>query len=433
MAEPTIAYLLKGYPRLSELFIASEISRLEEAGVALRLFVLKQPDEQTRHAVIDRINARPEYLSSVTSVSGTPLLAWLVSNVPTFLPALARVARRRPVGLARALAAAARQSARARPSAWSLPRKKLAKELLQAVEVADRLLADPRIRHLHAHFAHSTTTVAWLSSLITGLPFSFTGHAKDIYETSLNPGGLLRRKLVAARFAVTCTEANLRHLEALAPDAVVHVVYHGLNADLEKLLVSAPEKSARNGRLELLAVGRVVGKKGFDVLVEACGALREMTVPFAATIIGEEGESSGAIRHSIDVLGLGGQVTLAGPLTQAGLLEHYRRATAFCLPCRLLASGDRDGIPNVLVEAMACGVPVVTTGVSGIPELVEHEVNGLLVPPDDAAALTEAILRLHHDPELAARLGRAGQATVRERFDGRELGRRLAELFQEAA
>ncbi|MBM2821280.1 MAG: colanic acid biosynthesis glycosyltransferase WcaL [Thermoleophilia bacterium] len=433
MAEPTIAYLLKGYPRLSELFIASEISRLEQAGVPLRLFVLKHPDEQTRHAVVDRIDVRPEYLLSTASVSGTPFLAWLRSNLPPFLPALARVARRRPVGLSRALAAAVAQSVRARPSAWSAPRKKLAKELLQAVELADRLLADPRIRHLHAHFAHSTTTVAWLSSLITGLPFSFTGHAKDIYETALNPGGLLRRKLLAARFAVTCTEANLHHLKAFAPDAVVHLVYHGLNADLERLLASAPENPSRNGRLELLAVGRLVEKKGFDVLVEACRALRDRTVPFVATIVGEEGESSEAIRRSLAIHDLGGHVALPGPMAQAGLLEHYRRATAFCLPCRLVASGDRDGIPNVLVEAMACGVPVVTTGVSGIPELVENEVNGLLVPPDDAAALTEAILRLHHDPELAARLGRAGQVTVRERFDGSELGRRLAELFQVAA
>ena len=156
MAEPTIAYLLKGYPRLSELFITSEISRLEQAGVALRLFVLRHPDEQTRHAVVDRINARPEYLPPVTSVSGTPFLAWLRSNLPTFLPALGRVARRRPRGLVRAFAAAGAQSVRARRSAWSLPRKKLGKELLQAVEVADMLLADPQIRHLHAHFAHST-------------------------------------------------------------------------------------------------------------------------------------------------------------------------------------------------------------------------------------------------------------------------------------
>ena len=121
---------------------------------------------------------------------------------------------------------------------------------------------------------------------------------------------------------------------------------------------------------------------------------------------------------------------LAGPLGQTALLAEYRRATVFCLPCRVAADGDRDGIPNVLVEAMACGLPVVTTGVSGIPELVVDGVNGLLVPSEDPQALAEAIARLHRDPALAERLGRAAQAAVRERFDGERLAGRLALLFQ---
>jgi glycosyltransferase involved in cell wall biosynthesis len=124
-------------------------------------------------------------------------------------------------------------------------------------------------------------------------------------------------------------------------------------------------------------------------------------------------------------------VRLPGPMGQAELSREYRRASVFCLPCRVLP-GDRDGLPNVLVEAMASGVPVVTTGVSGIPELVSHGANGLLVDPNDPEALAEALLRLHEDRELAARLARAGQATVRERFDGDELVRELAELFREA-
>ena len=135
-----------------------------------------------------------------------------------------------------------------------------------------RLAEAPDIRHLHAHFAHGTTTVTWLCSAIPGRPFSFTGHAKDIYSPSLNPAGLLRRKLLAARFSVTCTEANVRHLKTIAPEAVVHRVYHGLNADFARLMgeergAQAPGANGSNGHrrgaVRLLGVGRLVPKKGF--------------------------------------------------------------------------------------------------------------------------------------------------------------------------
>jgi hypothetical protein len=223
----TVAYVLKGWPRISELFIASEIYRLEQAGLPLRLYVIKPPDESQTHPVVERITAPTEYLPATTSLSATTLVAWLRENLRPFLPALRRTARRRPAGLTRATALALAQSVRARKGRFAWPRKLYVKELLQAVALADRLAGAPEVRHLHAHFAHGTTTVTWLCSAITGLPFSFTGHAKDIYSPSLNPAGLLRRKLLAARFAVTCTEANARHLKAIAPEAVVHRLYHG--------------------------------------------------------------------------------------------------------------------------------------------------------------------------------------------------------------
>jgi glycosyltransferase involved in cell wall biosynthesis len=293
------------------------------------------------------------------------------------------------------------------------------------------VLDAPDVRHLHAHFAHGATTVTWLAATIAGLPFSFTGHAKDIYSESLNPRGQLRRKLLAARFAVTCTEANLRHLTRIAPEAQVHRLYHGLNDDFARLLSTAPEAAA-NGKLAVLGVGRLVPKKGFDTLVEACGLLDADDVPFSARIVGEDGEHADELRRRIARLRLDGRVELAGPTGQAGLLDEYSRASAFCLPCRVLDNGDRDGIPNVLVEAMACGVPVVTTPVSGIPELVRDGENGLLVPPDDPEALAAAILRLRDDPALRRRLGEQGRATVRARFDGDRLAGELVALFREA-
>jgi glycosyltransferase involved in cell wall biosynthesis len=428
-ATGSVAYLLKGYPRMSEIFIASEIERLERAGLSVRLYVIKQPDERARHPVVERIRARPSYLPAVDSVSGTSLARWLRGNLRPFVPSIVTVARRRPAGLARATAAALAQAARARESCRAWPRKVYVKELLQAVALAERLLAAPDVRHLHAHFAHGCTTVAWLASMITGLPFSFTGHAKDIYAERLNPAGLLRRKLLAARFAVTCTEANRRHLRRIAPEADVHRVYHGLNSDFSLLLDSSAPARSPNGRLRLLGVGRLVEKKGFDVLVDACAQLEARGIEVEAAIVGEDGDHGAVVRRRIAERGLAGRVVLAGPKSQAELLDEYRRADALCLPCRIVDGGDRDGIPNVLVEAMACGLPSVSTAISGIPELIEHERNGLLVPPDDPRAIASALARIHTDRELAGRVARAARATVGERFDGDRLAGRLLELF----
>ena len=189
--------------------------------------------------------------------------------------------------------------------------------------------------------------------------------------------------------------------------------------------------AAANGTLRVLGVGRLVAKKGFDVMVEACGVLERRGVPFEALIVGQDDKHGDAVRQRIADLGLQRQVALPGPMSQAELLHEYRRAHALCMPCRVLPA-DRDGIPNVLVEAMAAGAPVVATAVSGIPELVEDDVNGLLVDPEQPEALADALVRLHEDPALAARLRAAGRETVRERFDGERLARDLAGLFERA-
>ena len=425
-----------GFPRLSETFIASELLRVERSGVPVRLFVVKPVEGRergvrVRSAVIDAIRARPRYLPDTSSLT-LPLHRWRPRHLRAFVPALRRVARRRPLGLARATRIGIGLSLRNRRTRLSGPRKVNVKELLQAIALADELLGAPDVGHLHAHFAHGTTTVTWLAAEIAGLPFSFTGHARDIYSPDLNPHGLLERKLRAARFAVTCTEANVRHLRSIAPGASVHLVYHGLSADFERLVREAPARAAANGRLRVLGVGRLVAKKGFDLLVEACAELARRGVGFDALIVGQDDKHGDAVRRAIARHGLEDHVWLPGPMGPDELSEEYRRASVFCLPCRVL-DDDRDGIPNVLVEAMATGVPVVTTGISGIPELVSHERNGLLVAPEDPSALADALMRLHSDRELAVRLARAGTETVRERFDGDAMGRRLAALFREHA
>ena len=427
----SIGYVLKGYPRLSELFIASEIRRLERLGVPLRVYVIKRSDESIRHAIIDEIEARPEYLPAAGSVSSIALWRWLAEYFGGFAPSLRRVLRRRPLGVMRAAALAAVQAIRARRR--HRPRKVYVKEFLQAAALADRLLDARDVTHLHAHFCHGATTVTWLASVMTGLPFSFTAHAKDLYCASLNPAGLLPRKIAAASFVVTCTEANRRHLQRLANGTPVHRVYHGLNAEIARFLHSGIDaRGPHNGPLRVLGVGRLVRKKGFDVLVEALALLGGRGIRWRATIVGEDGEASADLKRRIAAHSLGDRICLAGPLSQFALYHEYRRADILCLPCRVDEDGDRDGIPNVLVEAMACGVPTVTTSVSGIPEVVDDGVTGLIVPVDDPAATADAIERLGRDPALARRITANAAARVRERFDGDRLAADLARLFRAA-
>lgn len=432
MPEHAVAYVLKGYPRLSEVFIASEIYRLERLGIPIRLYVLKPPEEPEHHPVVDRIAARPRYLPDASSLREQPFVPWLRQNLPAFAPALRHTVRRRPLGVLRAAAAAGVQSVRARRTRWSAPRKLYAKEFLRATALADALLEEPEVRHVHAHFAHGTTTVTWLAAMITGLPFSFTGHAKDVWSASLNPAGLLRRKLLDAEFAITCTEANRRHLAEIAPEAAVHRIYHGLNADFSALVAATNGRPAQPGaKLRLLAVGRLVPKKGFDVLLQACALLVEDGLDVELELVGEDGEQGAALRELVTRLSLGGRVHFRGPCTQAQLFDAYRRASVFCAPSRVARDGDRDGIPNVLAEAMACGTPVVAAAVSGIPELVEDGVSGLLVPPEDPRAVADAVAALARDPDFARRIGSTARTAVRQRFDGDRLASELAQLFRE--
>jgi glycosyltransferase involved in cell wall biosynthesis len=428
--DAAVGYVLTGWPRRSELFIASEIHRMEQLGVRLRLYVLTPHDEPDHHPVVDRIRAQPRHLPGTAKLGRQGLVRWLRENAGPFLPALRRTARRHPLGLLRAAAAAGAQAVRARDG--RRPRTIYVKDLLLAVGLADEIHRDGDVRHLHAHFAHRTTTVTWLAAMISSLPFSFTGHAKDIYRGSLNPAGLLARKMCAATFVATCTGANEQHLRDVAPAAPVHLVYHGLNADFAALLAEPAAPVARPERFTVIGVGRLVPKKGFDVLVDAVADLRERGLDVDLVIAGEDGDDADRVRARIAEHGLTGHVEMAGPLTQAELLHRYRSSTVFALACRVVADGDRDGIPNVLVEAMAAGLPVVSTTVSGIPELVRDGENGLLVAPDDPAALAEALLGLAKDPAERDRLAAAGAATVAARFDGDRLARRMADLLDGA-
>lgn len=429
-ADGEIGYVLKSYPRMSETFIANEIYLLEQLGLKLRLFSILDRRDPQRHAVVDAIRAPVEYLPQVTPLNEAPFLAWLSRNGPKFFGSHWRLFKARPVNYARTTLAALRLAFWRRPASWRRPETSFIKEFLQAGAIAQAVLAAGTIRHLHAHFCHSATTVAMFVSRLCGLPFSFTAHAKDIYVQALNPGDLLQTKLRRAKFAVTCVRANQEHLASLGVKKTpIYNIYHGL--DTRQF---AP-RAAHDGSAEdpatpvALSVGRLVEKKGFPVLIEACRLLKERGYKFRCQIVGAPGPCERQVASLIHELELENIVALRPAVTQEELREIYRQATLFVLPCQITDNNDRDGIPNVLVEAMASELPVVSTNISGIPELIEHGVNGLLAPQKDARALADAIAKLLDAPALRRELGVAAREKVRRLFDSESNILALHRLF----
>jgi glycosyltransferase involved in cell wall biosynthesis len=426
LAEGEIGYVLKSYPRMSETFIANEIYLLEKLGLKLRLFSILELTDPQRHAVVDATRAPVDYLPQVTSLYEEPFLAWLRRNAPKFFSSHWRLLKARPVSYAITLLAALRLAFKHRQAHWR-PETGFVKEFLQAGHIAQRVLATGTIRHLHAHFCHSATTVAMFASRLCGLPFSFTAHAKDIYVRTLNPGDLLQTKLRCAKFAVTCVKANQERLASLGmKETPIYNIYHGLDTRRFTPRADAPEEPAIP---MLLSVGRLVEKKGFPVLIEACRLLNDRGYQFRCQIIGGPGPCAQQVASLIQEMALGDTVALLPALKQEELWQVYQQATLFVLPCQIAENNDRDGIPNVLVEAMASGLPVVSTNISGIPELIEHGVDGLLTPQKDARALADAVARLLDAPALRRELGGAARNKVCRSFDAESNILALHRLF----
>ncbi|HEY8461757.1 MAG TPA: glycosyltransferase family 4 protein [Blastocatellia bacterium] len=411
---------------MSETFIANEIYLLEQLGLKLRLFSILDRRDPQRHAVVDAIRAPVHYLPQVTPLDEAPFPVWLSRNSPKFFGGHWRLLKSRPINYARTMLEALRLAFKHGKAPWR-PETGFIKEFLQAGDIAHRVLAAGSIRHLHSHFCHSATTVAMFASRLCGLPFSFTAHAKDIYVEALNPGDLLRTKLRRAKFAVTCVKANQEHLASLGVKKTpIYNIYHGLDTRLFAPRDGAAEEPATP---VALSVGRMVDKKGFPVLIEACRLLKERGYRFRCRIIGGPGPCERRVVSLIRELELEDIVTLEPPVTQEELREVYRQATLFVLPCQISDNNDRDGIPNVLVEAMASELPVVSTNISGIPELIEHGVNGLLTPQKDASALADAVAKLLDAPALRRDLGVAAREKVRRLFDAESNILALHRLF----
>ena len=425
-AEGRIGYILKGFPRRSEAFITNEISLLEQMGLRLHLFSAFQGDKAGAGPHARPLMSPLTHLPEDNERTDSEFLPWLTANLPRYLSSHIQMIRTAPGRYLRAAFEAWRLSLRCRSGFFSWPKKVFCKDFLRAGFIAKSVVEAGDIRHLHAHFCHGSTTMALFASMLTGLPFSFTAHAKDIYLPKLNPGDLLQIKLRRAKFVVTCTRANHQYLEEACPEgAPVHTIYHGV--DTARF---TPVQRQTQAIPVILSVGRFVEKKGFPFLVEACRILKEHGLMFRCRIVGEPDEQTELVQNLISRYGLEETISIEPGVSQEELRSVYQTATVFVLPCHIVDNGDRDGIPNVLAEAMASGIPVISTTISGIPELVEHRRNGLLVAQRDPVGLAKAIEEMLRDPQLRDSLAEAGRETIGRIFDSSTTTKRLFDLFQ---
>jgi len=404
---PVLGMILKGFPRISETFISNEILLLEKMGFKIHIFSMRKPRESFQHRSVDQIRAMVDYLPET-----------ILNHLPLLLSANMKLALSKPKIYLNAVSIMLRRFRRTRKIATL-------KHLLQAGLVVERILSKMRVTHLHAHFAHSPTSVAMFTSLLSQIPFSFTAHAKDIYIS--NPRQLAE-KIHMARFVVTCTEYNRKYLKALENRGTtpIHRVYHGIDVDLFKRQI--PHTSFTLP-YHILTVARLTAKKGIPTVLKAVKQLVDQGVDLRYTLVGD-GDDRDLILTLIDSLGLTSICRWLGTVPHHRVLTEYQKADLFVLGCEVAKNGDRDGIPNVLVESMAMQVPVVATEVSAIPELIQNERNGLLVPPDRPDQMAAAMKRLLCDSKLRRRFILAAKERVKEEFDNKTLVRSLAHIYQ---
>jgi len=400
-----VAFVLKGYPRLSEAFIAQEIAALERRGLDILIVSLRQPTDRRTHPVHAQIRAARLYLPEYLLLDPLRVLrAWRqVRRWPTYRAARALWLR----DLARD------------------PTPNRVRRFGQALVLAAELPSD--VRALHAHFLHTPASVTRYAALLRELKWTGSAHAKDVWTI---PDWEKREKLASCEWLVTCTATNRDHLARLAPPGRVELVYHGL----ERARFPSPpgERAPRDGRdpahpVVLLSVGRLVEKKGVDLLLAALARL-PADLHWRLVQVGG-GPLRGKLERRAKALGIAQRIAWRGPMTQDELLDEYRAADLFALASRITRNGDRDGLPNVLLEAQSQGLACISTAVSAIPELIRDGVTGVLVASESPGELARALGMLIADPGRRRVLGEAGRAHVAAEFALEANLERLATKF----
>jgi len=380
-----LVVVVNGFPRLSETFVLSELLELERRGVRIHLVALTQPEEVVQQEALGALRAEVEYLPETFEQSSKMLLR--IAQAALFL--------RRPLGHLDSLVEINRSPDYTKGS--------FRRALILAHRIAR--LGAPAV---YVHFAHKPATVGRFAALLAGVPYAFSAHAKDIW---LTPPDELKRKVRGAEVVLTCTHEGRSYLEELADGTTpITLAHHGVD------LTHPVRPEPRNRVPVVLSVGRLVEKKGHATLVEAAGRLHQRGLGFQLRI-GGEGPEWPLLQRLVHQLGLGEKVVFLGPLSESELRAEYAGADVFALACRQLANGDRDGIPNVLLEAMAYGIPIVSTRVGGVSEAVVGGESGLLAAPGDPDAFASELGRLLEDETLRAQLGQAARARVTAQFD----------------
>ena len=394
-----VLYIVSLFPCWSETFIVREIEKLLEKGVEVRIFSLKPPQEklvQSDARVLERYADYPvSFLSNLIGVVHA-----LSVRPKASLGTLFDIITDKGIGISSRLKSIV---------VW-----------WRVMGVADRY-RDWQPSMIHAHWATYPSTGAMLLSGLLDIPFSFTSHAHDIFLEK----HLLDKKLKTSQFAVTISEYNRRILEQSLPAEQrkkIHVIHCGINPE------ELPYKENDRDPTLLLAVGRLDEIKGFPILVQACAWLHDQGKQFRCEIIGE-GPLRQSLQQAINDKGLQDVVKLCGAMPYEKVRARLYEASVFVLPSVITAHGNMDGIPVALMEAMACGAPVVSTTVSGIPELVEDGENGYLVPPEDARALGERLSSLLDKPEKRIAFARKARQRVEKNFSVATEAEKLQKLF----
>jgi len=404
-----LAIVLKGYPRLSETFIAQEILALEKRGFDITLYSLRRPTDKQTHPIHDEINARVIYLPEYLYRQPVRVLksAWKV----------------RKLLCGRKLLRVWWADFRRDPGANRI--RRLGQAIVFAAELPDS------IKKVYAHFLHTPASVTRYACLMRALPWSCSAHAKDIWTS---PKWEISEKLRDCAWLTTCTAANAHYLRNLSEHKnKVILSYHGL--DLHRFRCNRPQYTPHDGSdpahpVTILSVGRAVPKKGYPGLLQALSEVSDdLNWRFIHIGGGPLLEKLKKIAKSLEI---NRKIEWLGPRSQETVLEYYRHCDFFVLNCRIGEDGDRDGLPNVLVEAQSQGLPVISSGISGVPELITHQHNGILVESENPQSLSRAIERFIGFPDIRRKMGMAGHKIVTERFDmdenHRELQQRLERL-----
>ncbi len=396
-----LAYLLKVFPRLSETFVLNEILGQEAFGTRIHVYSRRRPYDEPRHAELARLKAQVEILPPSKEIDPWSVLfgsasvgSDLFERVRSALETLRSVEHPRlPSLMVEAL--------------WLLPR-----------------MRERGISHVHAHFASDSAITAMLVQAIGGPSFSFTCHAKDIYRGTVDPrqiAALLER----CSFAVTVCDANVEHLRRMVGSeraSKLRRLYNGVD------LASWTRVPAQREPGLILSVGRLVEKKGFEVLIDALSILKRRGTSFRAAIIGD-GDQRAALAERARNLGLEHELTFTGALDQDAVRQWMARGSVFALPCRIGADGNRDALPTALLEALAAGIPCVSTPVTGIPEILDHGAAGVLVGQDDPQATASALEALLADPSRRTALARRGRQRAEQLFDAGKNAKELHAWF----